>query len=183
MEAKEKIIILFLLFCVNVQSQDMIWTGIGLTDKQDKYKFYCGIEERIYIPVRQKDFMIDHRVTFTKRKLMPVIGLSVWNHIEGSEIRPYYGIDSKYLRLLLENRIFVTGKLVNRFRGRVQYKQRLTDWLSLFASEELFWTKEFDHNRLTGALQFKLKKAQIDLGYMSYYKDKNQNTLVIKLNL
>jgi hypothetical protein len=159
----------------------MIWTGVGITDKTDKYKFYCGLEERFYIPVCQKEFMVDYRTTISW-KVMPIIGLSIWNHAGDSEIRPYYGIDSKYFRLLLENRIFLDDKMVNRLRARLQYRLKLKDWFSLFASEELFWTKRFDNNRLNIGMEFKIKKTELDLGYMSYYKDRNQNVLILKLN-
>jgi hypothetical protein len=116
----------------------MIWTGIGLTNKTDKYKFLVNLEERVYVPIKQKDFMIDYKTILTKHRLMPVIGLSIWNHTGISEMRPYYGVDSKYFRLMVEHRIFLTEKMVNRLRARISYKQKLSEWVTLFGSEEIF---------------------------------------------
>lgn len=64
---------------------------------------------------------------------------------------------------MMESRIYFDEKMVIRPRARVSYKQKLTNWLSLVTSEKLFRTKEFDHNRLSAGMQFKLKKTDIDL--------------------
>jgi len=178
---KKTLLLILSIIPIILQAQ-MIWTGIGVTNKQEKYKFYSGVEERVYIPLKQKDFMVDMRFTSTIWKVMPVAGLSVWNHVDNGELRPYYGIDSKYFRLLMEHRLYNDKDPTSRLRARLSYKQKICSWYYLLVSEELFWAKEFDHNRLILGMQFKLKKLDFDLGYMSYHKDKNVNTLILKLN-
>jgi len=113
---------------------------------------------------------------------MPLAGLSVWSNETNNEVRPYYGIDSKYFRLLIEHRIYNDRDPTTRLRAKIGYKQKVCNWYYLLTSEELFWAKEFDHNRFIVGMQFKIKMVDLDLGYMSYYKDKNVNTLIVKLN-
>jgi hypothetical protein len=160
----------------------MLWYGAGTINETENYKTSINFENRIFLDsLNQKEFLVNYCIGFTNKKIVPVVGLSLHDHYSTyTEIRPYYGIDSKYFRLLLENRIF-DNKFQNRLRARVQYKQEIYSNISLIASEELFWTKKFDNNRFCVVCEYKIKKFNINLGYMSFYKDKNYNTMVVKL--
>lgn len=160
----------------------MLWSNAGISTNVENIKIIFNIEDRIFLDsLNLSEFIINYNLEIKNTKITPIIGLSLHNFGYKTETRAYYGFDTKYVRLLLENR-FSNNELKFRLRSKIQYTYKIYDWLYLKAYEELFWVNKFDHNRFFLGTRYKIKNVMVDIGYLSYYKNVNHNSILIKLD-